>query len=75
MERFVGGCWLWYELCVSVPYVCVCMVVGQLVWHVVGGGNGDVGVVGLVAVKLRFVEFLFLWTGWWVEERRPYRCN
>ena len=37
--------------------ICVCMVVGPLVWHGVGGGKGDGGVVGLVAVKLRFVKF------------------
>ena len=36
--------------------ICVCMVVGQLVWHGLGGGKGDVGVAGLVAVKLRFVK-------------------
>ena len=46
------------------PFVCVrgslwgvCMVVDPLVWHGVGGGKGDGGVVGLVAVKLRFVKF------------------
>ena len=43
-------------VCVFVFPICVCMVVGPFVWHGVGGGKGDWGVAGLVAVKLRFVK-------------------
>ena len=39
---------------VCVCSICVCMVVRPLVWHGVGGGKGDGGVVGLFAVKLFF---------------------
>ena len=42
-------------VCVS---ICVCMVVGPLVWHGVGGGKGDVGLAGMIVVKLRFVKIL-----------------
>ena len=45
-------------MCVCFPR-CVGMAVGPLFWHGVIGCNGAGGVVGLVAVKLRFVQFPF----------------
>ena len=42
---------------VCVFSICVCMVVGPLVWHGVGGGKGDWDVAGLFAVKLQFGIF------------------